>query len=131
MKVLKDSLKKQGQKIRVEEAIHGKDDMETFLKMARDIGIKTLGELETFLKNEKEPGDRDEWETMLRYRASLGNDFKIKEELTEAIIPNFSYDTLFYALDKIGIIDDFDDSRKFLSNAVEYIEEADKKKQKR
>ena len=50
----------------LEEAIHGKDDMETFLKMAKDIGINTLGELETFLKNEKQPGDKDEWETMLR-----------------------------------------------------------------
>lgn len=70
----------------LEEAIHGKDDMETFLKMAKDIGINTLGELDTFLKNEKQPGDKDEWETMLRYRASLGNDFKIDPKKNEGLI---------------------------------------------
>ena len=70
----------------LEEAIHGKEDMETFLKMAKDIGINTLGELDTFLKNEKHPGDKDEWETMLRYRASLGNDFKIDPKKNEGLI---------------------------------------------
>lgn len=70
----------------LEEAIHGKEDMETFLKMAKDIGINTLGELDTFLKNEKQPGDKDEWETMLRYRASLGNDFKIDPKKNEGLI---------------------------------------------
>ena len=70
----------------LEEAIHGKDDLETFLKMAKDIGINTLGELDTFLKNEKQPGDKDEWETMLRYRASLGNDFKIDPKKNEGLI---------------------------------------------
>lgn len=65
------------EKRRKNESIKGKDDLETFFKMAKQIGIKTFGELDTFLKNEKQPGDKDEWETMLRYRASLGNDFKI------------------------------------------------------
>lgn len=78
-----DKPEKQGQKIRVDEALHGAFDIETFFKMAKDIGITNLGELETFLKNEKQPDDKDEWETMLRYRASLGNDFKIKENLEE------------------------------------------------
>ena len=74
----------------LEEAIHGKDDLETFLKMAKDIGINTLGELATFLKNEKQPGDKDEWETMLRYRASLGNDFKIDPKKNESIVESVS-----------------------------------------
>lgn len=74
----------------LEEAIHGKDDLETFLKMAKDIGINTLGELDTFLKNEKQPGDKDEWETMLRYRASLGNDFKIDPKKNEGLIDKIS-----------------------------------------
>lgn len=78
-----DKPEKQGQKIKVDEALHGRFDIETFFKMAKDIGLETLGDLEKFLKNEKRPEDKDEWETMLRYRASLGNDFKIKEELTE------------------------------------------------
>ena len=78
-----DDDKKQSQKIKVDEALHGKFDIEIFFKMAKDIGLETLEDLEKFLKNEKRPEDKDEWETMLRYRASLGNDFKIKEELTE------------------------------------------------
>lgn len=77
-----DKPQKQGQKIRVDEALHGNFELETFFKMAKDIGLENFKDLETFLKNEAEPGET-EWETMLRYRASLGNDFKIKEELTE------------------------------------------------
>lgn len=67
------------------ESLKGREDIETFFKMAKQIGITDIGELETFLKNEKQPDDRDEWDTMLRYRASLGNgnDFKIKEALAE------------------------------------------------
>ena len=30
------------------------------------------------MEKAKNPYDADEWETMLRYRASLGDDFKIK-----------------------------------------------------
>lgn len=66
----------------VSEALHGNFELETFFEMAKDIGLENLRDLEKFLENEAEPGET-EWETMLRYRASLGNDFKIKEELAE------------------------------------------------
>lgn len=68
----------------VDEALHGNFELETFFKMARDIGIDKLSDLEKFLKNEAEPGET-EWETMLRYRASLGNDFKIDPKANEAV----------------------------------------------
>ena len=73
------------EKRRKNESIKGKDDLETFFKMAKQIGIKTFGELQDFLEREKEPGDKDEWETMLRYRASLGNDFKIDPKKNESV----------------------------------------------
>ena len=79
MKILNTKLKKEK---KVEEALHGQFEFDTFFKMAKDIGLETLADLEKFLKNERQPGDT-EWDTMLKYRASLGDDFKIKEELTE------------------------------------------------
>lgn len=82
MKILNNKFIKEN---KINEALHGKDDIETFLKMAKDIGLKTLADLEVFLKNEKQPDDKDEWETMFRYRASLGNDFKIDSKANEAM----------------------------------------------
>lgn len=67
----------------LDEAIHGKEEIMGFLKMAKQVGIKTIDELAKFLKDNKRPEDRDEYETMLRYRASLGNDFKIDPTVNE------------------------------------------------
>lgn len=49
------------------------------------------------------------------------------EALTEAGESKFDYDALFQALDNIEIADDFEYSRKFVKNAADYMEEADKK----
>lgn len=79
-----DKPEKQDQRVRVDEALHDPFEIETFFKMAKDIGIDKLSDLEKFLKNEAEPGE-SEWETMLRYRASLGNDFKIDPKKNESV----------------------------------------------
>lgn len=68
----------------LDEAIHGKEEISGFLKMAKQIGIRTIDELAKFLRDNKQPGDKDEYETMLRYRASLGNDFKIDPTVNES-----------------------------------------------
>ena len=83
MKILNNKLIKENKEEKpVNEALNGKFELETFFKMAKEIGIENFADLEKFLKNEAQPGEK-EWDTMLRYRASLGNDFKIKEELEE------------------------------------------------
>ena len=66
----------------MDEALHGKDEIKSFFKMAKQLGITNMKDLQYFMKNEKEPGE-SEYDAMLRYRASLGNDFKIKEDLNE------------------------------------------------
>lgn len=59
-----------------EVTMNGGNDFFTFVKMAQQIGLNNLDELEEFLRREKKEGETP-FDTLLRYRASLGNDFKL------------------------------------------------------
>lgn len=51
---------------------------ELILEMAQQIGLKNLADLKDFLRSEGQPNE-DAFSVLLRYRASLGNDFKIAD----------------------------------------------------
>ena len=64
----------------IDEALHGKNQIDYALQLAQEIGIDTLADLRDFLRNEAQPGE-DELDTLSRYRHRvLGRDFKIKNE---------------------------------------------------
>lgn len=51
---------------------------EFILEMAQQIGLKNLADLKDFLRSEGQPNE-DTFSVLLRYRASLGNDFNIAD----------------------------------------------------
>lgn len=59
----------------ITESLMGKDQTKMFFKIAREIGLETMKDLEDFLNAEQKPGE-SEFTTMVRYREELGHDFK-------------------------------------------------------
>ena len=59
------------------EALYGGNQTMQFFQLCKEVGIETMGELEDFLKYEKEEGE-SELDALIRYRDELGTDFKIK-----------------------------------------------------
>lgn len=59
------------------EALYSGNQTAQFFQLCKEVGIETMGELEDFLKYEKEEGE-SELDALVRYRDELGTDFKIK-----------------------------------------------------
>lgn len=72
------------EEVSIEEEFNGNrnglpvSQFELILEMAQQIGLKNLADLKDFLKSEGQPNE-DAFSVLLRYRASLGNDFKIAD----------------------------------------------------
>lgn len=66
----------------ITESLMGKDQIKMFFKIAKEIGLETMKDLENFLKNEQKPGE-SEFATMVRYREELGHDFKGEDHSKE------------------------------------------------
>lgn len=65
------------------EAIYGKNDINTYFKKAKEIGIKNLGDLKRFKRDIKSEINKDtdsDIEQINTYRDLLGKDFKIRDE---------------------------------------------------
>lgn len=85
----------------IDESFHGKWEIDTALRIAQEIGLNTLKDLRDFLKNESKPGE-SEFDTLLRYRAELGNDFQIKE--SAPLLNEGNYEE-FDDVDHIDVVD--------------------------
>lgn len=70
----------------LDEALYSRD-FESFKKIADEIGLKTAEDLERFRKEEVREGESD-LEAIKRYRAELGDDFKLKESLESECAKN-------------------------------------------
>ena len=105
----------------MQESLHDSpydgDEIATFIKMAKEIGLKTLDDLGYFLKREHNQGE-PYFDTVLRYRASLGNDYKLKEGLTEDAHKDYNelfsdlLDLTEFSLEKVS--DHTEDDGKFV-----------------
>lgn len=64
-------------------SLNNKQELDEFMKLCQEVGIKTIGDLDTFTKEAvDEPGTV--LDKLRAYRDELGPDFKIKESVEEA-----------------------------------------------